>query len=232
MAQDWDIRPRGRACTCCDAEFADQQECFSELTFGEEGYQRSDYCMACAKTRASRGTIVSTWQGVFQAPPAKPDTAVKKETAESLLRRFMEDDDESHRNIIYILAVMLERNKTLVERDVQTREDGTLVRVYEHRKTGETFLVPDPRLRLDELESVQEEVVVLLGGEPRSKTPPGAPPEGGEAAQAEHSDTAEETGETDSADHQQAADESFDEEYDEDEDEYDEDDEDEDDDDD
>jgi hypothetical protein len=34
--------------------------------------------------------------------------------------------------------------------------------VYEHGETGDVFLVPDPGLRLDELESVQNEVANLL----------------------------------------------------------------------
>jgi uncharacterized protein (DUF2384 family) len=88
---------------------------------------------------------------------------LKKETAESLLRQFMETDDPSRRNAIFILAVMLERRRVLAERDVQAREDGVKVRVYEHRKTGETFLVPDPGLKLAELAHVQREVMDLLG---------------------------------------------------------------------
>ncbi len=104
------------------------------------------------------------------APP--PEETLKKETAESLLRQFMEDEDASRRNAIYILAVMLERRRTLVEKDVQVRKDGIKVRVYEHRKTGETFLVPDPELRLAELGHVQEEVVALLSGrEPMASAP-------------------------------------------------------------
>jgi hypothetical protein len=35
--------------------------------------------------------------------------------------------------------------------------------LYEHRKSGEVFIVRDPELRLDEIESVQEEVATLLG---------------------------------------------------------------------
>jgi hypothetical protein len=75
-----------------------------------------------------------------------------------------EDADDT--NAIYILAVMLERKRILVEKDVQTREDKTKIRVYEHKKTGETFLVIDPELKLAEIEKVQEEVVGLLGGKP------------------------------------------------------------------
>jgi hypothetical protein len=34
--------------------------------------------------------------------------------------------------------------------------------IYEHGATGDVFIVPDPQLRLDQLESVQNEVANLL----------------------------------------------------------------------
>ena len=97
----------------------------------------------------------------------------------------MEGEDPAKLNTIYILAVMLERKRILAEQDVQIREDGAKVRVYEHRKTGETFIITDPGLKLTELTSVQAEVVAMLGGgangaatgEPPPNQPPPASPE-------------------------------------------------------
>ena len=166
MAQDWDIKPRGHGCARCEATFADRQAYWSLLTQGDEGYIRGDYCESCWPEMRGQKPV-SSWRGVFRMPPPKEEPPLRKETAETLLRRLMEVDDSSRQNVIFILAVMLERNKLFIERDIQKRDDGIWIRVYEHRKTGETFLVPDPRLRLDELENVQEEVVVLLGGQPR-----------------------------------------------------------------
>ena len=37
--------------------------------------------------------------------------------------------------------------------------------MYEDRKTGDTFVILDPRLRLDALGEVQDQVVALLSGE-------------------------------------------------------------------
>ena len=168
MIQEWDIKARSSACTKCQAAFQDKQPYFSFLKYGEEGYQRGDYCETCWPEVKREDSPYSMWRGIYQVPPARPEDALKKETAESLLRKLLETEDPSKRNVIFILAVMLERNKLLVERDVQKKEDGTWLRVYEHRKTGETFLIPDPRLRLEELEKVQIEVVTLLGGKPPS----------------------------------------------------------------
>ena len=101
----------------------------------------------------------------------------------------METDDPSKRNVIFILAVMLERRRILVEKEVQMPEGtGMKIRVYEHKQTGESFVVPDPQLRLKEIESVQMEVMELLGIPPPAgkgvKSPTGetkiaaAPPNG------------------------------------------------------
>jgi hypothetical protein len=59
---------------------------------------------------------------------------------------------------------MLERSKILVERDAHPQEDETIIRVYENKKTGESFVVLDPRLRLENLAEVQQQVVALLSG--------------------------------------------------------------------
>ena len=52
----------------------------------------------------------------------------------------------------------------LVERDAKELEDGTIRRVYEDRKQGDTFVILDPRLRLENLGEVQQQVVALLSG--------------------------------------------------------------------
>ena len=136
------------------------------LRFVEGGYIREDFCEKCW-TADELG--LSSWKTMFVVPPPPAEDAVKKENAESLLRKLMRREDEANLYAVYILALMLERKKILVERDVQRREDGAKIRIYEHRKTGEGFVVLDPELKLAELEAVQEEVVVLLGG--RSRTP-------------------------------------------------------------
>jgi hypothetical protein len=46
----------------------------------------------------------------------------------------------------------------------ESRNDGTRVLIYEQASTGDVFIVPDPQLRLDELEHVQNEVTELLRG--------------------------------------------------------------------
>jgi len=163
MSTDWNIQAPANTCAACRKIFADGDQLFSRLQFSTAGYARHDYCAICWSDPARSGAT-GVWRGVFRAPPPPSEEPLKKETAESLLRQLMKTEDDTHGNAIFILAVMLERRRILVERDVQIREDGVKIRVYEHKKTNETFFIPDPELKLAELQHVQEEVITLLGG--------------------------------------------------------------------
>jgi hypothetical protein len=88
----------------------------------------------------------------------------------------MADEDPRWRNVRYILAVMLERKRTLKEVQTVRGEDGSLSRVYQFPKTGEVLVVPDPQLRMDQIAAVQLEVAELLG-KPAAAAEPAEPAE-------------------------------------------------------
>jgi len=163
--ENWSVRKCSKVCDKCEKEFADKQMIFSRLSFEKGEYVREDFCSDCWN---KNDPGLSSWKTQYLIPPPPVEEAVKKENAESLLRKLMAKENEEDLNAIFILTVMLERKKILVERDIQTSDDGRKIRIYEHKKTGESFMVVDPELKLDELELVQEEVVVLLGGKPRN----------------------------------------------------------------
>jgi hypothetical protein len=60
-----------------------------------------------------------------------------------------------------VLAAMLERKRVLKQIKTEEAANGRVL-IYEHGATGDVFIVPDPQLRLDELESVQNEVANLV----------------------------------------------------------------------
>ena len=165
MNAEWNVRSCADQCVACQKKFADRETLTSRLRFTEAGYLREDFCAACWPKREAPGAgEVSVWSATWAAPAPKAPEALRKETAESLLRELMETDDPTKRNVIFILAVMLERRRILVEKEVQMPEGtGQKIRVYEHKQTGESFVVPDPQLRLREIETVQKEVMELLG---------------------------------------------------------------------
>ncbi len=164
MNAEWNIRACADQCAACQKKFADRETLMSRVRFTADGYVRDDYCAGCWPGREPGADAeTSAWSAVWHAPAPKAPEALKKETAESLLRELMETEDPSKRNVIFILAVMLERRRLLVEKEVQLQPDGVKIRVYEHKQTGESFVVPDPQLKLAEIESVQREVMELLG---------------------------------------------------------------------
>ena len=175
---EWNIQSRAHACTACGAPFADQQS-YHTLLFDEKAdFRRSDICQACWQKQYSEGArdrkgFVSYWQGIYEAPPP-PTEAIKKETAESLLRKVIELNDPRYIPAGYILAVMLERKRLLKVKE-QLQRDGQRVFIYEHPQTGDVFTIVDPALKLDQLEQVQHDVAALLehGLDP---APPDQPP--------------------------------------------------------
>ncbi len=164
MAHEWNIKPRGRVCAVCGAEFPKGAECVSALFETLEGFDRRDYCPGCWEKRTDGGEPFSQWQGAIAALAADAKAEpIKRETAEALLRRLVELDDPANVNVVYILAVMLERKRQLVERDAKVRPEGGILRVYEQKSTGDTFVILDPQLRLEAIGEVQKQVIGLLG---------------------------------------------------------------------
>ncbi len=179
MMQEWDIKPLAKLCTGCEKAFEDRQEYYTRLSDQTGNYQRSDFCSICWAREAPVNPGYSNWNGVFRVPPAEPDRKVRKETTETILRELMEQGDPARGEIVYILAVMLERQRVLVEMKVEDRPDGARRVIYAHRKTGETFIVPDPGIGAERLETVQQDVMHLLAPEapPRPGSVPETPPD-------------------------------------------------------
>src|SRR5262249_15440710 len=103
----------------------------------------------------------SHWVSLYAAPPATPPDPIRKETADSLLRKLVEQNDPAHSGARFVLAVMLER-KRLLKVKAQINEENGRVFIYEHGSTGDLFHIPDPNLQLDQLEEVQRDVAQLL----------------------------------------------------------------------
>ncbi|HEY6169898.1 MAG TPA: hypothetical protein VI454_17800 [Verrucomicrobiae bacterium] len=163
---DWNLQSRAHECQSCQKPFADREAYHTLLSDEKIGYRRHDVCDACWQTQFSHGAnarkgFISHWQGVYEAPPAAAPDPIKHETAESLLRKLIEQNDPAHAAARYILAVMLERKRLLKVRD-QLQQDGKRVFVYEHAGNGDVFTIVDPELQLHQLEAVQREVGELM----------------------------------------------------------------------
>ena len=165
MSQEWNIKSRGHVCTICQKPLVDRAPVVSALKEVNDGYERYDCHPECWKVQSRDWEAFSQWDGVYFAPVREErKEPLKKEDAGELLRQLITLDDPAMKNVVYVLAVMLERSKILVERDQKLLDDGTIRRVYEDRKQGDTFVILDPRLRLENLGEVQQQVVALLSG--------------------------------------------------------------------
>jgi len=165
MSQEWNIRSRGHVCTLCQKPLTDKTPMVSALRETTGGYERLDCHPECWKTMERDWEPFSFWDGVYVAPVREEKKEpLKKEDAGELLRKLITLDDPAMKNVVYVLAVMLERSKILVERDRKEQPDGSIRRVYEDRKNGDTFVILDPRIRLENLSEVQSQVVALLSG--------------------------------------------------------------------
>jgi hypothetical protein len=164
LITEWNIQSRGHGCEACGKTFTDREIYHTVLWDERSEFRRSDLCDACWQSKFNdardRKNFISCWQGVYEAPPP-PTDPIKKETAETLLRKLIDLNNPIYVPAAYILAVMLERKRLLKVKE-QIIRDGHRTFIYEQPATGDVFTITDPNLHLDQLEQVQREVATLL----------------------------------------------------------------------
>lgn len=174
LQESWHVRSRSRQCAASGRPFVDGEPIVTALFPDPEsgGYQRRDYGAAAWQARTGEETApFSFWKNTYSSPLDRGDEdPAKKLSADDLLARLVEEDEDHTENTRYILAVMLERQRILRETDNQRTADG-IIRVYENRKNGDVFIVRDPDIPLDQVEAVQSEVMLLLENNGRLPQP-------------------------------------------------------------
>jgi len=184
---EWNIQSRSHACQSCERAFADGELCQTLLLEERHEYVRMDVCGQCWESQygegaADRKGFISQWQSVYHPPPAAAPEAIRRETAEDLLRKLIAANQPKEGPVCFILAVMLERKRILKVKE-QFQRDGARVFIYEQPATGDIFTITDPNLHLDQLEEVQRDIAQLLN--PPAAPAPAAPVSGQEAAATE-----------------------------------------------
>ncbi len=163
LADEWSIQHRAEACAATGKAFEPGENFYTLLFRDGEGFRRQDLSEDAWQQRNENLQPFSFWRARFEPPPAAPPDPLPKENAEELFRRLVAAADRTNANACYVLAAMLERKKILKQIQTESTEKGRVL-IYEHAKTGDVFVVPDPQLRLDELGGVQAEVAQLLQG--------------------------------------------------------------------
>jgi hypothetical protein len=168
LPNEWAIKHRADCCAVTQKPFVPGEYFYTLLYHGTDGYRREDLSEEAWQRRNQNIRPFSFWKSRYEPFPTRPTEPVPKESAEQLFRRLIALDSPPA-NACYVLAAMLERKRVLKQVKDESRADGTRVLIYEHGSTGDVFIVPDPRLRLHELETVQNEVAELLRGATQSR---------------------------------------------------------------
>lgn len=194
LFESWHIRSRARECAATGRPFASGETIVTALfpDTGQGGFARLDFSLDAWRERGpDEAAPFSSWRSIYTPPGGDKPAKVEKEDPEDILRRLVEEDADHTENTRYILAVMLERRKLLVETDTQRTPTGIL-RIYENRRSGEVYIVKDPNVPLDQVDALQQEVIALLetrdrpAGEDETApdiTAPVVPPENSETSE-------------------------------------------------
>ncbi len=161
LANEWPIKHRADACAATNRPFEAGEELYTLLYREGTGFRREDLSEEAWAKRNENIQPFSFWKTRYEPPPPTPPEPLAKENAEELLRRLLAENQQP--NSCYVLAVMLERKRVLKQVKAEATDNGRVL-IYEHAKNGDVFIVPDVQMRLDELESVQNEVAHLLKG--------------------------------------------------------------------
>lgn len=161
LGEEWSIQHRAEACAATGRPFAAGENFYTLLFRDGSGFRRQDLSEEAWQQRNDNLQPFSFWRARFEPPPPAPPEPLAKENAEELFRRLVQAGDHANANACYVLAAMLERKRLLKQIQTEQGERGRVL-IYEHVKTGDVFVVPDPGLHLDELEPVQNEVAQLL----------------------------------------------------------------------
>ena len=168
MKAPWSIKSRARECVESGDAFQSGQKIRAAIFPDPEssGYLRKDYTIEAWENREGEENPFSCWLTTYE-PPVTEEKAedVVEDDPETLLKRLVDEEEEHTENARYILAVMLERKKLLRETDTQEIPSGIL-RIYEHRKSGDVYIIKDPQISLTDVDRVQEEVRQLLDPSP------------------------------------------------------------------
>jgi len=160
LTNDWPIKHRADVCARTQRPFQPGEQFYTLLFREGDAFRREDLSEEAWRQRNENIRPFSFWKSRYEPPPT-PLEPLAKESAEELLRRLLAENNPANANACYVLAVMLERKRVLKQVKTEQAEDRPVL-VYEHAKNGDVFIVPDARLRLDELEHVQQEVSELL----------------------------------------------------------------------
>ena len=168
MATEWEIQKRSKICNICEREFKDGDLYHCLLKFENAMPLRKDICEFCWDEKMCDETrspdFISHWKSRVKIQLIqKKEDPIQRSIAENLLKKYLHSSEPSHKNLCYVLALMLERKKIFVQRQkTEEKQSGRKFIVYEHGKSGDTYLIEDPQLNISEISAVQKQIDSIL----------------------------------------------------------------------
>ena len=165
---NWNIRGCSSQCICCHKDFLDGDSYYCRLFLEAEGPRREDYCERCWEDLKSRSLSKehSYWQGRFKIRPEPiEEEEIEEPVLKRLLKKWINSGERLHQCFCYIIALMLERNKTFQMKPAIKDTSGKEKLVYEDRDTSETYILENPGLTLKELDEIENELQDMLNQE-------------------------------------------------------------------
>jgi len=163
---EWNVATPGGSCCKCNRPFPERQDYWSALFPQPEGFNRTDYCLACWKGPED-GTF-SFWRARSRPKPAPPRRFVNDQVLLEFFERLCESDDDSKRKFRFIMAVLLLRKKLLRETSRKRDEQGIVWKV-EVPRLGKAFHVRDEGLTEPEIAQILSQIGQVLNLELKDK---------------------------------------------------------------
>ena len=159
---EYEIQPHTRRCVMTGRELNPGERYYAALIEDGARFVRHDYS-AEAWTGPPEGTF-SFWAGRVPPPQEEARLRVDDDLLEDCFQRLEGQTDPGRINFRYVVALLLMRRKRLKFVSARTESGGEVLRLRDAR-TGAEHDVANPGLSDDEMASVQEEVLKVLGWE-------------------------------------------------------------------
>ncbi len=166
--ETWRLSVCSKHCYATNKAFEDNEPIVTALFLNPESgsYSRRDWSeSAWDSLNKEELNHFSFWHSTYQRKAKGALLQEVENSIEAEFRRSLAEVDSSEESIIacYLLALLLERRKGLVEKDVKamTRADGSpyWVRVYEFKSSNEVCFVEDPDIDLNSIDETQSKFV-------------------------------------------------------------------------
>ena len=147
----WNISKISNSCYKSNDLFDDNETVISELVFENGILERRDYKYQCFN---ANNQSLSSWKTIFKLQKPKEEI-IKKDSVEDLLRK-------KYRWKVMIASILFSflqlcwKEKSFNRKIIFFDDDNKKIRIYEHKKTNESFAIIDPQLSLNEIEPLKE----------------------------------------------------------------------------